>query len=292
MGQPAAKTSPIPIRRPFFSYVREGRHFDTPYAEDAGLSAFWGVLSLAFPEGEKFFVDSVKRYSHRLSDALRKDVVGFAGQESMHAKEHLTFNARILPPQAEKAIRWSHRRVDALLHLGRTRMSGRMQLAVTCALEHFTATLAEQLLTLPEHRDAIDPEVRGMWLWHALEELEHKSVAFDVYEEVGGTYSVRVVAMVLATFFLCEYLGEATARVLYAQGKLRPKHLRALYRSLMKYPGLVPRLMPKYLDYYRRDFHPTDHDTTELLAHWRAALFDDQNGILRDAMKPPLREVA
>src|SRR5690606_41942592 len=53
----------------------------------------------------------------------------------------------------------------------------------TCALEHFTAMLAETILEHPEMLEGMDERVLPLWLWHAVEESEHKSVAFDVYQD-------------------------------------------------------------------------------------------------------------
>src|SRR4029079_15061731 len=65
-------------------------------------------------------------------------------------------------------------------------------LALTAALEHFTATLAELLLTDEDARAMFgEPAARDLFVWHALEESEHKAGAFDVYRAAGGTERMR-----------------------------------------------------------------------------------------------------
>src|SRR5208282_1600816 len=146
--------------------------------------------------------------------------------------------------------------------LGRRRLAPRGQLAVTCALEHYTAILAEQLLREVDHRDAGHESVRPLWIWHALEESEHKAVAFDVYEAMGGSYLHRVAIMLLTTAF---FFGE-TANVHGWLGAVDYFWGR---------PGLLRKLVPAYLDYFRPGFHPDDRDTTSLLKGWRERLFGE-----------------
>jgi predicted metal-dependent hydrolase len=161
------------------------------------------------------------------------------------------------------------------------------QLAVTCALEHFTAILAEQLLDRDDHRAAIDASVRPLWVWHALEESEHKAVAFDVYEAIGGGYSLRVGIMVATTVVFFGELLNVHVRFLRARGELgRLKGWAGVGRYLWKRPGLFRRLMPGYLDYYRRGFHPDDRDTSALLAAWQERLFGERGELRAQVVEP------
>ncbi len=252
------------------------------YHGDAHLTTFWTALSLLFPEGERFFVESVRRYRGRIEDPeLRAAVDGFIGQEAMHGRAHRAFNEMVrerglgVAGPAEAQVR-------RLLDLARATLTHRGQLAATCALEHFTAILAEQLLQTPEHRDAGHESVRGMWVWHALEESEHKAVAYDVYQAIGGGYARRVAVMLLTTAFFFGEVAFVHGRLLHAQGRLGD--VRGWARALAYFwgrPGLFRKLAPAYLDYFRPDFHPDDRDTRATLAAWRERLFGAQ-GELRD----------
>jgi predicted metal-dependent hydrolase len=241
---------------------------------DAFNTTFLNALSLLFPEGERFFVESVKQQKAKVTDAeLQKEVVGFIGQEAMHGKEHRAFNELLVAhgfreaPRIEANLRVFLKRVRKVL----TPMS---QLAVTCALEHFTAMLAEGLLSDARMQAEMDPRVRPLWLWHALEESEHKAVAFDVYRAAGGGYVRRASLMLLTTvvFFAAQMIVHArlmaTRRILWTPWRW----VRGATR-LWVYPGYFTRLVPAYLAYFRPRFHPTDRDTRALLASWREALF-------------------
>ena len=163
---------------------------------DAYETTFMAALSLLFPEGEQFFVRAVKAFQDRVTDPeLAKAVTGFIGQEAIHGREHRVFNDMLVAHGFSEAPA-----IDAnlkrFLQRVRKTLSPHQQLAVTCALEHFTAMLAEQLGD-PHQRGRIHPSVHPLWMWHAMEESEHKAVAFDVYREAGGTYVTRASMMLL-----------------------------------------------------------------------------------------------
>jgi hypothetical protein len=254
------------------------------YLGDAHLTTFWNALSLLFPEGERFFVESVRRFRDRIEDpALRADIDGFIGQEAMHGRAHRAFNEMLrqrdlaVSAEAEEQLR-------RILKRARRRLPPKGQLAVTCALEHFTAILAEQLLQRDDHRHAGHPSIQPLWTWHALEESEHKAVAYDVYQAVGGTYSLRVAIMLVTTAIFFAEVANVHVRFLRAEGQLG--NLRGWLGSigyLWVRPGLLRRLVPAYFDYFRPGFHPDDRDTASMLAEWRERLFGDA-GELRDRL--------
>jgi predicted metal-dependent hydrolase len=250
-------------------------------ADDPFTTTFLDALSLLFPEGERFFVDSVKQLRHHVTDPeLAERVTGFIGQEAMHGREHRAFNELLFA----QGIRGQkvEARLRRLLDVGRRFLSKRSQLAITCALEHFTAILAEQLLDSERLRGDMAPAVRTLWLWHALEESEHKSVAFDVYRAAGGGYLRRTGIMVMTTalFFLVQ--GITHASMMRSRGILfRPwRWLRGIGRMWI-WPGYFTRLIPAYLSYFVPGFHPSQRDNRALVDGWRDKLFGD-GGPLRD----------
>jgi predicted metal-dependent hydrolase len=243
-------------------------------SRDAFDTTFLNALSLLFPEGERFFVDSVKQHKLHVTDPeLQRAITGFIGQEAMHGKEHRAFNELMIAHGHAEAPRID-RNLRRFLGLVRRVLSPKSQLAATCALEHFTAMLAEALLRDDRMRDEIHPSVRPLWLWHALEESEHKAVAFDVYTAAGGGYVRRVGIMLLTTvvFFAAQALTHArlmaTRRILWKPWRW----VRGAMRFWI-YPGFFTRLVPAYLAYFRPGFHPDDRDTQALLASWREQLF-------------------
>ncbi len=263
----------IPVRRVDLKFGDAQSEQDY-YAGDPHLTAVLDALSTFFPDGERFFVDSVKHYQGEITDPqLAAAVTAFIGQEAMHARAHELFNDFI----ASRGLNASREGTDIarfLLRRAKKVFSHRSRLAITCALEHYTAILAEQMLSNDAHRERLRGNARELWLWHALEESEHKSVAFDVYEAVDGSYARRAAVMLPVTAF---FLG-ATVYVYFAMLRDRGVHrdVRGIARA-MNYlwirPGLFRGLIPAYLEYFRPGFHPTDRDTTGLVARWNEALF-------------------
>jgi hypothetical protein len=278
----------IPRRRLDFAFPPDQLPRDF-YAGDPALSLLQAAFGLIFPEGERFFVDSVVRFRDRLIDpALVARVRGFAAQEAMHAKEHAALNAA-LEGLGLSVMGPLGRDLGRLLARLRRR-SPEAQLAVTCALEHLTAIMGEQLLRDDDYRESIHPSIRGLWTWHALEECEHKDVAFDVYEAVDGSYPRRVAAMALATLGFALFLSRAHLLLLRERGLLGdPRHLARTLAHQWIRPGIFRQLVPAYLAYYRPGFHPSDIDTRALVERWRERLFG-ADGELREALDAAARK--
>ena len=187
-------TPVVRARRIHFAYPTGTleRHF---VDGDPIMSHIVAYLSATFPEGEDFFVRSVRRYADRVTDPeLSARVQGFIGQEVTHGREHRALNERLA--QMGYPIGRGERGVRRSVAINERWFSPLTCLAFTAALEHFTAVLAETLLD-DERAHALlgSTEVRSMLLWHAIEESEHRSVAFDVYQAVGGSERRRIWAM-------------------------------------------------------------------------------------------------
>jgi predicted metal-dependent hydrolase len=257
-----------------FNYAPVKRHYAN---DDLILSHIVAILSAMFPEGEDFFVRSVRHYADRITDqALAEAVKGFTGQETMHGREHRALNERL------HELGYPTRRVDRLVKFDLGRVEKRaphiVQLAITAALEHYTATLAERLLSSERAREVLgDGEVRSVLLWHALEESEHKAVAFDVYRAMGGTEKVRIRVMRVMTWsFIFGVTVHTILSMLADRATYNPRTLARSIRQLKNSPFLGKEMVAAIKDYNRVGFHPNDHDNTELLEHWTKELFGEQ----------------
>ena len=254
------------------------RHMDLPLPAD--LPRHWAngepwethlfnALSMTFPVGERSFIDSVRAFVDRISDPqLLDDVRAFIGQEVQHSREHHAFNEWLaslgLPYREVQEF------IEADIAKNQAGASDLQKLAVTCALEHFTALMAEAFLAHPELFDGVPEPLRTMWLWHAVEEAEHKSVAFDVFQHCGGDYPTRAVAMAMVTYRFLVNQSRFHRWLMRADGQTG--NLRSTARGAWKYwgpRGVFTRLVPAYLAYYRPSFHPWERDDRELLARFR-----------------------
>jgi hypothetical protein len=287
---PATRPIPprtVPTRRIDFSYP-EGelpRHY---VGGDLVMSHIVTTLSSLFPEGEDFFVRSVRNYRDRITDPeLKRQVGGFIGQESIHGREHRAFNERL--GTLGYPTRFIDRTTKYLLLLGQVTLPKKGQLAITAALEHYTATLAEVLMSDPKAQAMLadTPEVQSLFLWHAMEESEHKSVAFDVYEAVSGNRFRRAMVMNLVTvWFIAALVGFTTISLLGDRATYNPRRLGRSLAAFRRSPWISRSVRRRVRSYNKRGFHPDDIDATELLTEWRTKLFSD-TGRLADRMKRP-----
>lgn len=240
---------------------------------DAVGTAVFNALSLTFPDGERLFMDAVRNYRPKLSGKLLKDANAFIAQEAIHSREHVSLNA---------IMDRSHYPVEAIETELRTRLSfarsrGPMtMLAITIALEHFTAMMAELFLQENRFLANAPEDITRLWQWHALEESEHKAVAFDVFTEVTknwkpmARYGVRARAMFFITILFTLNITRFASKLLVADG-MNPWLARArVLNYLFGKPGLFRKSWRSYWDWYRPNFHPWDHDNRATLERWRA----------------------
>lgn len=252
---------------------------------DLVMSHVVAVLSGMFPEGEDFFVRSVKDGKPGVTDPeLLSQVGGFIGQEVTHGREHRELNER-LAEMGYRSVKVD-RHVKRLLGLGDRFLSRHQRLAITAALEHYTATLAECLLEKPEAQALLgETEVRSLLLWHALEESEHKAVAFDVYRANGGPEWLRIWTMrVVSTIFVLEIVLQTALSMIRDRATYNPVTLFKSLWALRRSPFLSREIFAKLRTYNKPGFHPDDWDATELIEHWRHELFGD-HGALVDHLK-------
>ena len=232
-------------------------------------TAYFNAMSLLFPLGEKFFIDSVRHYHNEIDDPkLVHEVISFQGQEAIHRQQHQNYNELLCEQRGydldrfEKPLRdrmaWAHRELSAS-----------RRLAGTVANEHLTAIMANDMLT---HKDALagaNPQVAALWLWHGIEETEHKAVAFDVFLAIGGTVRERRQALFMNTLFFFKDTLRNLCIMLEKDGKLWSlREWLDGFKYLFIKPGIIRRVFPAYLGFYRKNFHPWQHDNRELIAKW------------------------
>jgi uncharacterized protein len=248
---------------------------ETPVARhwcngDAFLTAWFNALSMSFPVGEQFFIDSVRNGLKALpperQTRYREEVQGFIGQEATHRRIHALFNAQLEQHGLENA--WEPRARQRLQLMEGS--DPRHGLAITAANEHFTALFAEWMLSHPHLLDGCEPRLKTLWLWHSAEEAEHKNTAFDLYQALGGSHGWRVKWMRRVTvFFLSDTLRQ-TAHNLRRDGTLWCWSTWVSgSRLLLGRDGLLRQSFNPWRAYFRRDFHPNQQHSG-LSARWLA----------------------
>lgn len=223
------------------------------------------ALSITFPHGEKFFIDSVKNYKDRITDPEQLDAVTmFVKQENWHRYVHQQYNFWLVKQglPAEQLEELALKKIEQT----KAEIGYRGWLSVTASMEHITAIFAEHLLTHPELLNSMHPHFKQLWTWHAIEEIEHKSVAMDTLNAIGGGRRRR--AMILATMNFMWDIAKSTVILL--------KHDKQLYKwQTLKDAcsvlfntnnGLITGLVAPWFAFMKKDFHPNQHNSTALLS--------------------------
>ena len=238
---------------------------------DAFRTALFNALSMSFPLGEQFFIDSLRAGMKQLPEDQRerftKEVQGFIGQEATHRRIHGLFNAHLQKQGFTNA--WE-KRIEKRTPIF-DQVDARHLVAATAATEHFTAILAEWMLRNTWALDDAEPRLRTMWMWHASEESEHRSTAFDVYQALGGNHEWRVKWFKNVTLLFLTDVTRQTLRNLWDDGALFSlKTWRSAWTYLFGKRGLVRMTYGPWKAYLREDFHPRQQDD-QLSRDWLQA---------------------
>lgn len=239
------------------------KHVGHYYGNNPYITTFWNCLSLLFPQGEKFFVDSVKSYRSDVTNKqLLAEISGFIGQESFHSREHVEINTLIEKSGID--VKQFDKELKFVLGIA-YKLPRSFQLAATCALEHYTGIMGHQLLANKKHNGKILYDFADLWIWHAIEECEHKCVSYDVYQATCNSYLLRVMIMLAATVVFFTVVANFYTRMLIQQKLTNPVMvLDAIIYLVMLFKDLVP----EYFEYFKPNFHPSDSDSSHLISHW------------------------
>jgi len=250
---------------------RFGRSEVTPRLWHGGrveATAIYNALSTTFPKGEAFFVESVREFRDGVPPRLADEIRAFTTQEAIHSREHDAFNKRAanggydlgeLEAQVERRLAVTRGRPPIV------------SLAATMALEHFTAILAHQLLSDPRHLEGADKETADLWRWHALEEIEHKGVAYDTWLNATRRWprwkrwklKTRVMLYVTRNFLVDRTRG--ALELMRQDGVTGFRAWWLLLTYLWVRPGMFRKIAGAWFRYFLPGFHPWNEDDRALL---------------------------
>jgi predicted metal-dependent hydrolase len=254
---------------------REARNARWWCGGDPIATAYFNALSAAFPQGETFFIETVRRFRDRTDPKLQEQIAAFVRQESMHTREHVVFNRLIRNAGYDTSAMdaETRRRID----LARARPPI-VQLAITAALEHFTAIMAHSLLTETKPMPGAPPEILRLWQWHAIEEIEHKAVAYDTFLAASRHLSsfrrwairCHVMALISLQFWYANFQRMAD---FFRQDQMNnPRTWLRVAKYLLVSPGMMRRIFLPYLSFFLPRFHPWRQDDRKLIAGVERAL--------------------
>ncbi|MGZ0189140.1 MAG: metal-dependent hydrolase [Alphaproteobacteria bacterium] len=251
------------------------------YEGDAVMTGIVDCFSALLPEGEKFFIRTIKHYEPSISDPdLQQEIRGFNAQEAYHSREHEDYN---------RGIRSLGYDVDLMEERARSALKGGKnhvtRLAITCAIEHLTTTFADVLLHNPQWFDRVPAAYRDLWFWHAVEELEHRAVAISVLNAATPKlanwkrYLIRTAAMNITLLTIALVWWRNLITYLQTDGiRIGPKTFFRAMWLLFGSPGLVRKSFWRLLSYYKFGFDPAKEHDKAFIAQWQERIAERTNG--------------
>ncbi|RJQ68133.1 metal-dependent hydrolase [Pseudonocardiaceae bacterium YIM PH 21723] len=251
--------------------------------DEPELAHFYNVMHLLLPELELWFVQVFTDALPYITDAkVREDVLGFIGQENMHANAHqgaldlLAANGIDPEPYTSQVHHLLQGWIDRTRKMKpkRRKQSLLNQIAVIAAGEHFTAVLGDFALNSPAFDEVgTDPVMSDLLRWHGAEEVEHRSVAFDLFRHLDGRYPMQVVSMLAVIPALWMLWHRGARMLLEADPTLTPKQRKLTLRKFRRWHrrGLLPNAkiyLPQLTHYLKGDYHPSHYgSTTQAIAY-------------------------
>lgn len=286
----AQNKSVLPIRHMDFQF--DAKDVDTTFFRNTEFaSAYFHALSIFLTFGEDLVIDTARYHRQFVTDPeLKRQVTALIGQEAIHSKMHNEFNDGLT--EHDYPVKLFRFLADNVFEYGFKKLPNPMQLTLMAGIEHFTAVLSEYMM---KHEDVFyetgDEKQRALWMWHMLEESEHKDIAYDVYQTLNGSYPLRVAGFALAAFtilFLVPLGGSLIIPLRKPSVLLKRSYWKDVKRSMTfllgRKDGVYGSTLPHILDYMRRDFHPNDHDTSAYLAYYKEKLLHPETGLLTPYM--------
>ncbi|MCD0188670.1 MULTISPECIES: metal-dependent hydrolase [Acinetobacter] len=232
------------------------------FAGDPFLTRMFDALSLTFPDGERYFIQSVRLFRDQIQDPdLKQRVADFIRQEAQHGIAHDKMN-QVMKDQGMPVDQFIQR-LNKVFKFELKYRSPQYNIAMTAAAEHLTALMAETFYGEKETLKDAHPYVRALFAWHAIEEMEHRDVAFDVMQQVGNVPEVtRKMALVLTTGLMFGFTLYRANVMLKCDGFNRTQRIKMNVRGLQWLfgkRGKLRKMQSQYRDWFKLDFHPSQH---------------------------------
>lgn len=267
----------IPPRRLHFDLPQQAHKFWN--ANCPAKTYFFDALGMVVPAFERLGIVSILHFREQLQgQAVYSRVKGFIGQEASHSAVYLHYN-KMLESHGYEVSRLEKRNIR-FFYLFSKICSKKFLLANTIAVEHLTAVWSHCVLSDPFWFEKADPTLTAIWRWHAIEEIEHKSVAFDVYRAVNGGYLTRIAGMLMVTMSLTYFMAR---NMWHMMGKDKKRWDIRLWGKMLKTywgsKGFLRQAIKPYLAYFKPSFHPWGQDDMHLIESWKTYL-DNTNDSL------------
>ena len=247
------------------------------FGGDPFITRVFDALSLTFPDGERYFIQSVRLFRDQITDPdLKLRVADFIRQEAQHGIAHEKMN-KVMKAQGmpvEKFIQ----RLNKIFKFELEKRSPQYNIAMTAAAEHLTALMAETFYSHQETLRDAHPYVRALLAWHAIEEMEHRDVAFDVMKQVGNVpETTRKFTLAWTTTLMFGFTLYRANIMLKYDGFTPLQRLQMNIRGLPWFfdkNGKLSKMSKQYRDWFNKDFHPSQHPVIAQYDVWVKTLED------------------
>lgn len=228
-------------------------------------------LQLVFPDGERYFIESVRAYRDDIQDEkLKATVADFIRQEAQHGIAHDKVN---------QALKEQGMPVDGMIKFAKDSMrrmtekySREYNIANTAATEHLTALMAKCFFENKSTMQGVAPHMRALMAWHAIEEMEHRAVCFDVMRDVANVDErTKNTAMIQTSIFLPLFTLVRANMMLKADGFSALERLKMFKVGvpwLFGKKGILSNVYQEYKDWFSPDFHPDNHPLIHSYGTW------------------------
>ncbi|MDM1486764.1 metal-dependent hydrolase [Acinetobacter towneri] len=252
------------------------------FAGDPFLTRMFDALSLTFPDGERYFIQSVRLFRDQIQDPdLKQRVADFIRQEAQHGIAHDKMN-QVMKDQGMPVDQFIQR-LNKIFKFELKYRSPQYNIAMTAAAEHLTALMAETFYGEKDTLKDAHPYVRALFAWHAIEEMEHRDVAFDVMQQVGNVPELtRKMALVLTTGLMFGFTLYRANVMLRYDGFSRIQRLKMNARGLqwlLGKNGKLRKMKPQFQDWFKPDFHPSQHPIIAQYDVWLNTLAETNDPI-------------
>lgn len=300
--QIANQKSPIPIRH--FNFKFDPEKLDIKfYMQKEWATAYFAALSIFLTYGEELVIETARYHRDMIQDpVLKQRLTSLIGQEAIHSKLHNEYNDIMIPNNIP--VQFYRYLAEQVFNYTFLKFPQPLKLSLMAGIEHFTAVLAQYMMENESnffHSD--DEKARALWMWHMLEESEHKDIAYDVYQLLSANYPLRVFGFFLAFITLMIGVGSGAMMLPFLRDPRNMINLSFWKEakeswSLLFGPkrGVFGSSLPHIFDYLRFSFHPNDHDTTAYLEYYKDRLLHPETGLLTPyfvkEFVPPVRASA
>ncbi|MGE8683856.1 MAG: metal-dependent hydrolase [Acinetobacter sp.] len=252
------------------------------FGGDPFRTRMFDALSLTFPDGERYFIQSVRMFRDQIQDPdLQQRVADFIKQEAQHGMAHDKMN-QVMRDQGMPVDAFI-RRLDKIFKFELTKRSPQYNIAMTAAAEHLTALMAETFFSQKQTLQDAHPYVRALFAWHAIEEMEHRDVAFDVMKQVGHVpETTRKFALAFTTVMMLGFTTYRADVMLKHDGFNRVERLQMMTKGLPWFfgkKGILSRMRQQYLDWFNPNFHPSQHPVIAQYDVWVNTLAETSDPI-------------